>query len=94
MAPSAVDDAVYFQEQRAAGIRVGEPQPEYAVKPEALPNITPEERAAILADIHREWEEMEEDDLEGDFALADEIFRAHGYTDIVGSIREGREERP
>lgn len=92
IAPSALDDAVYFQEQEKAGIKVGEPQAEYAVKPEDLPNITPEERAAILADIDREWEEMEEDDLEGDFALADELFRKYGYFDVVQSVREGRED--
>ena len=88
--PSALDDAVYFQEQAKTGIRVGEPQPEYTIQ--ERPKLTPGERAAILADIDREWEEMGEEDLEAERALREEIFQQHGYFDVVQAVREARED--
>lgn len=89
IAPSALDDAVYFQDH--AGTNIGEPVAEYAVKPEEFPTLTPEERLELEA---KRMQPVEWDDVEGDLKLAEEIFRAHGYIDVVQAVREAREALP
>lgn len=92
IAPSAVDDALYFQEQEKAGVRIGEPASEYRVRDEDQPNITPEERAQIFQEIEREYEWVEDYGFEESRKLRDELFRKYGYFDVVGAVRESHED--
>ena len=90
IAPSAVDDALYFQEQRAAETRVAEPQATYTTASEELPTLTAEEREAIEEDIRRQLEGKHHD-REGERKFREELFRKYGYMDVVQSVRDARE---
>ena len=90
IAPSALDDSVNHREREDTAGRVAEPQALYVFA--ETPTLTAEERVAIEADIQRQTGGR--DDLEGDLALNEELFRKYGYMDVIQAVRDAREELP